>query len=119
MATYGSHLVVVAPGVMWPSGDYVDLAVLKIEGATLSHRLGVPLLVGDQAGLGPWEAIGARLPSGDLIELISYAHEPLRGFTLRADAGNASSRVITEALTGLGLNDAALLWINPLVRGRD
>lgn len=102
----------------WPSGDYIELAVLEIDAATLSQRLGAPLLQGDEPGLGPWEAIGAKLRSGELIELISYAHEPQSGFTLRADARNPSFRVIVESLVGLGLKDEALLWVSPLVQDR-
>ena len=112
-------LTVVTPGMKWPSGDYIDLAVLDIDGETLRHRLRSPLTRGEETGLGPWEAIGARLRSGDLVELITYIHEPSPGFTLRADAAGASWRLISETLAGLGLNQAAVLWVSPLVRGRD
>lgn len=113
-----AHLIVVAPGLYWPSGDYIELAVLDIDSASLSQRLGVPLQQGEEPGLGPWEAIGAKLQSGDLIEFISYAQEPYPGFTLRADAGNRSFRVISESLAGLGLREGALLWVSPLVQDR-
>lgn len=107
---------VVTPGILWPSGDYADLAILDMSEDDLCRRLGVPLVEGIEEGMGPWRAIGLRLASGVFIELIVYAHTARDGFDLRVDRPFLRSEVLAEALVSLELERAAVTWVSPLIQ---
>ncbi|WP_408951640.1 hypothetical protein [Lysobacter sp. Hz 25] len=101
------------PSTRWPSGDYIELAVLKLDELLLTTYFGGRLLEGDEAGLGPWRSIGAQLKSGSVIELISFLHQPAGQFTLRLDSASKREEVIDEVIDSLGLDRSAVLWVAP------
>jgi hypothetical protein len=107
------------PGTRWPGGDGLDAALLDIDAAELSRRLGFVLDSGDEEGLGPWQGTGLRLSSGVHIGLIEHGFAPTRGFVLQVDSGNDPSAAIDETLALLGLARDALLWLSPLMISRD
>lgn len=101
---------VVCKGMKWPGGGYVEVAVLDVRSQYLEELLGSALVEGVEAGLGRWRAIGARLKSGAIIELISYDHEVPERYTLRVGIGENWAEVLREALVGLGLDENSVLW---------
>lgn len=106
-------------GSRWPSGDGHDAALLDIDAAELSRRLGFALDCGDEEGLGPWQGTGLRLPSEIHVELIEYRLAPKRGFLLRVDVGADPSAAVDETLAVLGLAHDVLLWLSPLAAPHD
>jgi hypothetical protein len=92
----------VPQGTRWPSGECIELAVLKLGLDELAERIGLPLAHGFEAGLGDWAAVGGRLPSGADVEFICYAHIPQSVF-LRADKNGHHSDTLDEALQVVGL----------------
>src|SRR6478752_1609196 len=91
------------PGMRWPSGNYREVALLDVRGAYLSNHFGGDLVAGDEPGLGAWRAIGGKLKSGAVIELIEYLAQPEKGFALRADSSCDLQSVLDETLAFLGM----------------
>jgi hypothetical protein len=106
-------------GTRWPSGDGRDAALLDIDAAELSHRLGFALDSGEEDGLGPWHGTGLRLSSGIHVGLIEHRFAPKRGFLLQVDLGADPSTAVDETLAALGLSRDTLLWLSPLIASRD
>lgn len=119
MSDAGQSLERLPSGTRWPGGDGRDAALLDIEATELSRRLGCALDHGDESGLGPWQGIGLRLPSGIHVGLIGHRFAPKRGFVLQVDSAADLAAAIEETLTLLGLERGALLWRSPLVPPRD
>lgn len=103
------------PGLDWPAGNYVELAVLNVDKAYLHHLFGTRLIEGHEPGMGRWCSIGVRLESGAVIELIAYDNQPGSGFTLRANASDNLQFVLQEAMSSLGLDQSVLAWSSPLL----
>lgn len=101
------------PSTRWPSGDYIELAILQLDESLLTTYFGGKLLEGDGVGLGPWRSIGAQLKSGSVIELISFLHQQAGQFTLRLDSASKREEVIDEVIDSLGLDRSAVLWVAP------
>jgi hypothetical protein len=111
-----SELATVVPvGTRWPSGTYASVAVLDASVDTISLVLGCIFTLGDEPGLGPWSAIGLRLESGMLVELIEYAKQPHKGIELRADSHCDLRQALDDTLVALSIGDGAVLWKTPLI----
>ncbi|MBX9402281.1 hypothetical protein K4L06_13280 [Lysobacter sp. BMK333-48F3] len=98
-------------GTRWSSGDYVEIAVLSIEDSQLERALKAALLHGFEAGMGRWAAIGVRLQSGVLVELIRYADVETDRFALRVDRSAEPAPALAEVLAQLGLVEGSVLWV--------
>lgn len=90
-------------GTRWPSGECLDVAVLPITADELASRIGLPLVHDIEDGLGPWAGIGGRLPSGQEVEFVCYAHLPRQVF-VRVDKSAPYSSALDEALLAVGLS---------------
>src|SRR5512133_2901585 len=99
------RLIPVAEGTRWATGESVDLAVLSMTADELADRVGLPLVRGVEDGLGVWAGIGGRLPSGQDVEFIWYAHLPQQ-VVLRVDKRAPYSATLDEALQLVGLSRA-------------
>lgn len=100
------------PGDAWPGGGYVELAVIKVDDAFLTRRLGQSLLTGNELGMGAWRSLGIRLPSGTVVEMIAYDAEPDSGFTLRIDNQSDPRIALQEIISALGLGAEQIIWSN-------
>lgn len=111
-----ARIEVVPRGTRWPETDYVSAALIPIAPRRLAELVGGPLVDGIEDGLGSWEAIGLRLESGVLVELIRYQSKPEpQGFVLRI-AGDANiSAALTEVIAVLGMSRDSLTWVSPRV----
>ena len=109
MTISASPFELVPPGTPWPGGDGRVTAMLDIEAAELSRRLGFELASGDEPGLGPWQGLGVRLRSGTCIEFIEHRFAPVRGFVLHVDSAADPAAAVDETLASLGLGRDALL----------
>lgn len=107
------NISILPAGTPWPSGAYIDLAVINIAEANVARTLGANLVPGDEPGMGGWRAIAVRLESGSVIEIISYDASPEPGFTIRADGTNKLSMVLKECMALFGLQDVDLRWVAP------
>lgn len=101
-------LAPVPEGTRWRSGDGVDLAVLPLTEVELAARIGLPLTRGVEGGLGPWAAIGGRLPSGVEVEFVCYSSKPT-SVLLRTDKKATYSAVLDEALKLVGISRSEVL----------
>jgi hypothetical protein len=110
-----SRLTPVPQGTRWPSGESVDLAVLPLAEGDFAARIGLPLVRGVEDGLGPWAAIGGRLPCGADVEFICYANRP-RLVIVRGDKNGPHSDTVDEALHLVGLSRAEVS-VSPLAGG--
>ena len=63
----------------------------------------MPLLRGFEPGMGAWAAIGFRLSSGAVAELIRHTEAESGIFTLRVDRGADPVATLSEVLVLLGL----------------
>ncbi|WP_146146957.1 hypothetical protein [Stenotrophomonas maltophilia] len=100
------------PGDASPGGGYVELAVIKVDDAFLTRRLGQSLLTGSEPGMGAWRSLGMRLPSGAVVELIAYDAEPDAGFTVRIDNQSDPRIALQEIISALGLGAEQIIWSN-------
>ena len=106
---------VVPSSTRWPPQDYVSVAMISIGAEMLSKVLGVPLVHGVESGLGPWEAVGLRLSSGTLVELVRYELKPEpKGFELRVGSGATLFATLNQVIALLGVSTTSLLWVSPL-----
>ena len=98
----------------WPASDYVSVALIPVTSETLSRVVGTRLAHGVEIGLGAWEAVGLRLESGALVELISYTAKPgPPAFELRV-AGDADLlATLQQVLALLGVSSQSLPWVCP------
>lgn len=117
MRTHTTAFSVVPKGTPWPSGDYFDLALFTVTEAQIESLLGLELSHGEEQGLGPWAAIGIRLKSGEVIELIYYRYSPTQGLVVRADLGCEPSVVIADVVELLRIERNVISWISPRVLG--
>ena len=107
-----SSFEVLAPGGLWPSGDYRDVAVLPIVDADVARVFGAEMNHGIEVGLGPWRAVGFRLSAGAVAELIYYPSSPgPSGYALRLDRDASVQPALSEVLFLFGLQRDSLLWI--------
>lgn len=102
-------------GAPWPSGDFVEVAMIDISCEEVSSLVSADLIEGVEPGMGPWKAIGVRLDAGEVIELIRYVYDPDRAFVLRVDAGANLATAFEKVLNLLGRGKESLAWISPLV----
>jgi hypothetical protein len=93
----------------------IDIAVLPITADELSSRIGMPLVHDVEDGLGAWAGIGGRLPSGQEVEFVCYAHLPQQVF-LRVDKRAPYSSALDEALRAVGLSRAEVR-VDPRANG--
>ena len=104
------------PGQRWPSGDYIDAAVVPVTESQLTAALGIVPLRDTEAGLGPWVAYGGTLNNDIVVELIKYEWSPPSGgFTVRVDKGADGLVALTVLLAMLHLPSSDLPWISPLI----
>jgi hypothetical protein len=115
MTSHSEFPDLVPLGSRWPSGKYCNVALLDIQGDDIERKLGCELASGSEPGLGTWRAIGLRLKSGALIELIEYLHQPTKGFELRADSSCSMGDVLGETLAALGRGPECVVWRSPLI----
>jgi hypothetical protein len=102
-------------GERWPSGNYVEVAVLSVDDQHVSDCFSTSLLSGEEEGMGPWRAIGIRLNSGELIELIKYDYDESGGFILRTDGNANKSECLEKVIELLEVDEKNLTWISPLL----
>jgi len=102
----------------WPSGDYREVAVLDIKDQDLSRCFGPDIHSGDEPGLGPWRAVGGKLSSGAVIELIEYLARSGKGFELRVDSSFDMGDTLRETLAAMNLGPESVLWTSPFVRAK-
>ena len=101
-------------GSRWPSGDFESLAILPISEELIHSVLGLELIRGVEDGLGAWAAVGFRLQSGVVVELIQHGSAPgPKGFELRADKGSDMEAVLLSILSLFNLERNALAWCAP------
>src|SRR5688572_23115923 len=85
MASGSKRFRVLESGLRWPSGDFVELALMPVNEEAIREVLGVPLVSGEEAGLGEWKAIGFEVESGPTIEVICYLRSSSPYFIVRSD----------------------------------
>jgi hypothetical protein len=102
-------------GATWPSGDFVEAAMIDISCEEVSTLISGDLIEGIEPGMGPWKAIGLQLDAGEVIELIRYVHDPDHSFVLRIDAGENLAATFEKVLSLLGRSKESLIWVSPLV----
>ena len=98
-------------GSPWPSCGYAESALLAVSEDQLEERLSAKLLHGVEEGLGAWTAIGLRLPSGEMVELVHHRGRPgERAFLVRTVATASPQAVLDELLVCLHLPQIAVIW---------
>ena len=108
---------IVPEGARWSGRDYVSAALIPIAPEKLAELVGVPLVRGVESGLGSWEAIGLRLKSGTLVELIRYLAKPgPPGFEVRVDNNANIAVALQEVIAALGVPSQSVAWVSPRVR---
>lgn len=105
-------------GSQWPSGNFAEIAMIDVSCDDVIKLVSRDLFEGIEEGMGPWKAIGLRLDSGGVIELIRYEYDSDQAFTLRADANSNFSEVLEDTLDLLGKGIDSLQWVSPLVNER-
>ena len=100
-------LCTVPEGTPWPSGAHFDLALLSLSIEAIAERVGLPLTHGVEDGLGPWRAIGGRLPSGTDVEIVCYTRNPQSVF-MRVDKRADYAAALDEILTRFKLSHTDL-----------
>jgi hypothetical protein len=101
---------IVPLGTRWPTGD-LDIAVLNITPDQLANTLGCELHAGVEEGLGPWQGIGIRAPSGRDIEFVHYDSAPKpNGTIVRIDKADDPIAALLEAIAVLNLDETAIQW---------
>lgn len=98
-------------GARWPSGDFKEVALLDVSSDFLESATGKELQKGEEVGLGGWQAMGAKLGSGSVIELISYQGHKPPCFILRVDVGCNVFQVVEETLHALNIGKESLIWV--------
>lgn len=61
--------------------------------------------------MGRWAAIGIRLRSGAVVELIRYTDVETGRFALRVDRSAEPAPALAEVLAQLGLVEEGVLWV--------
>jgi hypothetical protein len=108
---------IVPEGACWSERGYVSAALIPIAPEKLAELVGAPLVRGVESGLGGWEAVGLRLRSGTLIELIRYVAKPdPQGFEVRIGNDTNIAVALREVIAFLGVPPQALAWVSPHVR---
>ncbi|KQU71481.1 hypothetical protein ASE08_29070 [Rhizobacter sp. Root16D2] len=98
-------------GAPWPGIGYVESALLAISEVDLQERISTKLARGTEDGLGSWAAVGLRLPSGGIVELVNYHERPgQNAFIVRTVATAAPELVLDELLSCLGLTQPSVIW---------
>lgn len=97
----------------WPSGTYVDLAVIPLSEARMRELLAAEPQYGVDSGLGPWVSFGGRLSDGTMVEFVYHAYAPgPHGFDFRVDAKANYEAVFHRVLKLLQVNSAQLAWVS-------
>ena len=100
----------------WPSGNYVDLAVIALSEKRMRELLAAEPQYGVDSGLGPWVLFGGRLSDGTMIEFVYHAYAPgPHGFDFRVDAKANYESVFLRVLRLLRVERTQLAWISDLV----
>lgn len=98
-------------GIPWPSVGYSESALLAVSEMELERILSKSLVRGVEEGLGAWAAIGLRLPSGEIVELVNYRERPGEGaFIVRTVATSSAETVLKELLACLCLPQVSVAW---------
>jgi len=106
-----SSIEVLPFGTPWPRGGYAEAALLAISEVELEERISTSLVRGTEEGLGAWAAIGLRLPSGAVVELVNYPERPGESaFIVRTVATALQDSVLNELLSCLGLDQPSVIW---------
>lgn len=95
----------------WPSGRDKPIAVIKASPSEL-ESLGI-VFVGGRDDLDTFKQAGLRLPSGRLILLQRYQHEPKDGTAAYADYEDNTAEAQAELASALGLPADAFSWLRP------
>jgi hypothetical protein len=98
----------------WPSGDFSEIAMIDVSHEEVQSAVSTDLIEGVEPGLGAWKAIGIKLDGGEVIELIRYASDPDKAFTLRVDARENFLIVLGKVLKLLKKDKDSLVWVSPL-----
>lgn len=102
---------VLPAGTPWPDAGYVESALLAISEELLEQRVATRLLRGTEAGMGDWAAVGLRLPSGAIVELVNYPARPgEQAFIVRMVPTPMPEAVIGELLSCLDLAQTSIIW---------
>ena len=97
----------------WPSGHYIDLAVIPLSEARMRELLGGEPQQGVDPSLGPWVSFGGRLGDGTMIEFVYHAYAPgPHGFDFRVDAKANCESVFHRVLQLLRVDRSQLTWIS-------
>lgn len=102
-------------GAPWPSGDFVEIAMIDISFEEVSSLIAADLMEGVEPGMGAWKAIGLRFDAGEVIELIRYVHDPDHAFILRVDSGENLAATFEKTLDFLGRGKESITWVSPLI----
>ena len=98
-------------GTLWPDPGYSESALLAISEAELEERLCTKLARGVEEGLGAWAAVGLRLASGQLVELVNYEERPGESaFVVRTQATASPEAVLRELLACLCFPQSSIIW---------
>lgn len=98
------------PGEHWPSGDYVDFAVLDIDESDLGRVFSKNLQEGSEEGMGPWKAVGFKLRDGATVEIIRHERSLEKGFVLRVDRYADAASALATVLHLLGKDESCITW---------
>ncbi len=110
--TRPAQMIEILPyGTPWPAAGCAESVLLDISEPALESGLAVTLHRGIEDGLGDWAAIGLRLPSGAIVELINYRQRPGdSAFIVRTLATDPVEAVLNELLDCLSLPPTAISW---------
>lgn len=96
----------------------MSLGLLSLTAEEAARRLGCTVHTGEEPGLGAWHALGFRLESGVLVELVEHLARPVKGLEVRVDAGADATPAFAAVVRLLGLGSDSIVWTNPVLGRR-
>jgi hypothetical protein len=104
----------------WPSGTDEQIAILAVPVETIERRFELSAEEWIEDGLGPARGFWCMLPSGRVISLVEFAHRAETAYpgpNLSVDSHEfhriGGARLLKDALEGLGLTEADVVWARP------
>jgi hypothetical protein len=94
----------------WPSGADQAIGGLQASPAELAERYNLDFRPGAD-DFDRYIQVGLRLPSGRVLQLLRYTHDPSAGTMVFADRADHAGGAREELISTLDMDAAAFQWL--------